>query len=124
MYVYAVAGVAVAGVVASLSAVRRAITRLTPRPTNIAVAVDRHMSAIMYGSAVPTTATSRIAVKGAFSKSATAADSMHSTRMDTGMVGKIRLRAIATIVQENKVGKVGPPRYPLLNDSANSRIFS
>src|SRR6266496_5585401 len=62
--------------------------------------------------------------KGAFSKSATAADSMHSTRMDTGMAGKIRLRAIATIVQENKVGNVGPPRYPLLNDRASSRIFS
>jgi hypothetical protein len=40
-------------------------------------------------------------------KSATAADSMHSTRMDTGMARKIRLRAMATIVQENKVGKVG-----------------
>src|SRR6266566_9893780 len=93
---------------AALAVARRAINRLTPRPTNIAVAVERHMSAIMYGSAVPTTDTSRIAVKGAFSKSATAADSMHSTRMDTGMAGKIRLRAIAIIVQENKVGNVGP----------------
>src|SRR5205807_9301766 len=94
MYVYSVAGVAAAGVAVSLSAARRAITRLTPRPTNIAVAVDRHMSAIMYGSAVPTTATSKIAVKGAFSKSATAADSMNHTRMDTGMAGTNRNRTI------------------------------
>ena len=77
---------------------------------NIAVAVDRHISVIKYGLYVPTTATRRMAVKGAFSKSATAADSMHSTRMDTGMVGNSRLRAMATIVQENKVGNVGPPR--------------
>src|SRR2546429_4493452 len=106
MCVYSVAGVA-----ASLSAARRAITRLTPRPTNIAVAVDKHMSAIMYGSAVPTTATSKIAVKGAFSKSATAADSMHSTRMDTGMAGKIRVRGLATIVLETQVGRGLEPHF-------------
>ena len=77
MCVYSVAGVA-----AALPAARRAINRLTPKPTNIAVTVDRHISAIMYGSAVPTTVTRRMAVRGAPSKSPSAADSMHSTRMD------------------------------------------
>ena len=86
------------------------INRLKPAPTNIAMAVDRHMSAIEYGLYVPTTATRRMAVKGAPSKSPTAADSMHKTRMETGMIGNSKCSASATIVAANKVGNIGPPR--------------
>src|SRR5215467_2808146 len=114
---YSVVEVAAAGVTASLLAVRRAINRLTSMPTNMAVTVDKHISAIKYGSAVPITATNRMAARGALNSSPTVADSMHSTRIDTGIDGKSRLNAIAIIVQENKAGNVGPPRYPLLNDN-------
>ncbi len=77
----------------------------------------------MFWSAVPTTTTRRMAVRGAPRARAMAATSMQSTKIETGMPGKSRCRASPTSVDEKMTGKIGPPRYPLLNESASRRTF-
>jgi hypothetical protein len=57
-----------------------------------------------------TTPTRRIAVRGPPRRRVNAAPSMQVTRRIMGMLGKARLIARPIIVQENRTGKMGPPR--------------
>ena len=76
----------------------------------MAVTADTVSSDNIFGFAAPTTAASRIAVRGAPSASVNATVSMHITKIESGIPGKAKLRASAIIVDENKIGKIGPPR--------------
>ena len=66
---------------------------------------------------------SKMAAKGAPKASVIAATTMHVTSKPTGTLGKSRLRASATVIAANIVGKIGPPRYPALLERARRRIF-
>ena len=62
-------------------------------------------------------------MRGARRSRATAAASTPVTSKATGTAGKRRLMARAAMVAAKSVGKIAPPIYPLLNESARSRTF-
>ena len=93
----------------------------------IDVTIETMMSPSRYMSVSPSEATaptSKIDVKGPPRRRANAAPSIHVTKRITGTLGNARLMARPIIVQENKMGKVGPPRNPPLNATARRTSFS
>jgi hypothetical protein len=91
-------------------ALRCSLIFLNKRARIIAVATESERSAISYWLAVLTVIASRIAVRGAPNASVMAAVSMHNTKIDSDILGKARLMARAIIVEEKRIGKIGPPR--------------
>jgi hypothetical protein len=92
-------------------------------PITSAVAVAKPMYPSSYVLEVDTVMVSKMAAKGAPSTSVIAAAITLVISKPVGTPGKSRLMARAIIVEANNVGNIGPPRYPLLNESPRRRTF-
>ena len=92
-------------------------------PITSAVAVAKPMYPSSYVLEVATVIVSKMAANGAPSTRVTAAAITPVISKPVGTLGKSRLIASAIIVEANNVGNIGPPRYPLLNESPRRRTL-